>query len=260
MYFGSMTFRAFTLLGISLSSIAGLFLSMQTLRLGQPAEISSGRQSNSGDSALNVSLLCPCNGGKIVRPELLMFCANPIGISVELFSDKNCYSVWEGRVTAIVRMPDGNGSLVIVRHGNLLSVYLPLDTLCVKKDEVIKAHQKIGRVAENAETDFLKDESGKTLLGKPGSSSGKPGKTGKWIFTFQLWKGQEKLDAAEYIPCLNLNAEQVQKSIRMTNEPENSKCGTSEKKKFGCCIEPSDAAIEKVRRASLKRDSLIKAN
>lgn len=82
-------------------------------------------------------------------------------------------AVFEGEVTGIAVSPTG-GKLVIIRHGEYLSVYSNLADVVVKTGDKISVKQNIGKVLHN-------DDEGKSSL------------------NFQLWKGQKTMDPASWL-------------------------------------------------------------
>lgn len=82
-------------------------------------------------------------------------------------------AVFEGEVTGIAVSPTG-GKLVIIRHGEYLSVYSNLGDVVVKTGDKISVKQNIGKVLHN-------EDEGKSSL------------------NFQLWKGQKTMDPALWL-------------------------------------------------------------
>ena len=66
-----------------------------------------------------------------------VYIATPVG--------SDAISVFEGQVTQVFSIP-GSNSAVIVRHGNFLTVYANLTNLYVKRFQMVKRGQKLGRV------------------------------------------------------------------------------------------------------------------
>lgn len=77
---------------------------------------------------------------------------NNNGIDIATTRGASVRSVFEGEVTGITNIP-GAGWLVIVRHGDYLTVYANLDDVQVKTGDKVKTKQIIGRVLTNAEND-----------------------------------------------------------------------------------------------------------
>jgi septal ring factor EnvC (AmiA/AmiB activator) len=82
-------------------------------------------------------------------------------------------AVFEGEVTAISISPTG-GKLVIIRHGEYLSVYSNISDITVKTGEKVSLKQSIGTVLHN-------EEEGKSSL------------------NLQIWKGQKTMDPADWL-------------------------------------------------------------
>lgn len=81
-------------------------------------------------------------------------------------------AVFEGEVTSIAVQPTG-GTLVIIRHGEYLSVYCNLKDVLVKTGQKVNVKQAIGTVME--------DDEGKTSM------------------NFQIWKGQKTMDPGGWL-------------------------------------------------------------
>lgn len=82
-------------------------------------------------------------------------------------------AVFEGEVTAISISPTG-GKLVIIRHGEYLSVYSNITDVTVKTGEKVILKQTIGTVLHN-------EDEGKSSL------------------NLQVWKGQKTMDPADWL-------------------------------------------------------------
>ena len=82
-------------------------------------------------------------------------------------------AVFEGEVTAISISPIG-GKLVIIRHGEYLSVYSNISDVSVKIGEKVSLKQSIGTVLHN-------EDEGKSSL------------------NLQIWKGQKTMDPADWL-------------------------------------------------------------
>ncbi|MFN6037006.1 MAG: murein hydrolase activator EnvC family protein, partial [Bacteroidota bacterium] len=86
----------------------------------------------------------------------------------------NARSIFGGEVTLIAPMPDGDSKIVIVRHGNYLSVYTNLQKVNVKQGDKVTLKQNIGEILYSSET-------GGTTL------------------NLQIWKGQTKLNPEDWL-------------------------------------------------------------
>lgn len=93
---------------------------------------------------------------------------NNNGIDITTNNGSLTRAVFDGEVTGIANIP-GAGQLVIIRHGDFLSVYANLKDVYVKSGEKIKTKQNIGSII------FDEDDS-------------------KTVLHFEIWKGQTKLD------------------------------------------------------------------
>ncbi len=82
-------------------------------------------------------------------------------------------AVFDGEVTSIAVSPTG-GKLVIIRHGEYLSVYCNLSDVLVKTGQKVSIKQIIGTVMHNEEED-------------------------KTSFNFQVWKGQKTMDPGGWL-------------------------------------------------------------
>lgn len=117
-------------------------------------ELSGSFESNKG------RLLFPVSGQyKIVRPfgrhkhpELKYVQTDNGGIDIEVPSGTNARTVFDGKVSAIFRQ-DGFNTIVMVRHGNYLTIYVNLSEIYVSNGESVKANQKIGKIFSDPEDD-----------------------------------------------------------------------------------------------------------
>jgi septal ring factor EnvC (AmiA/AmiB activator) len=94
---------------------------------------------------------------------------------IEICSSKNAMArcIFDGEVTSVAVAPTG-GKLVIIRHGEYLSVYTNLSDVNVKVGEKIKMKQNIGVVMSD------EDET-------------------KSAMNFQIWKGQKTMDPSGWL-------------------------------------------------------------
>ncbi len=95
------------------------------------------------------------------------------GIDIEVPKGTNARAVFQGVVSSIFVI-DGNKVAIIVRHGNYLTVYSNLIHLRVKKGQKVKAHQILGKVADDS---FSKKET----------------------LNFQVWHERHKLNPQKWI-------------------------------------------------------------
>lgn len=85
------------------------------------------------------------NFGTNELPELSKVKVDNLGIDIEVPRGTNARSVFEGVVSSIFRL-DGYNNIVIVRHGEYLTVYAGIDALAVKKGDKVKAGQNLGSI------------------------------------------------------------------------------------------------------------------
>ena len=105
-----------------------------------------------------------------VHPHPLMPDVNVSNNGVDISTSKGALAraVFEGEVTGVANIP-GSGKVVIVRHGEYLSVYANLNEVYVKTGERVTTKQNIGSV-------IFDEDAAKTEI------------------HLEIWKGQEKLD------------------------------------------------------------------
>lgn len=104
------------------------------------------------------NLLFPVSGHyKIVRPfgrhqhpDLPHVTTDNGGIDIEVAPGGNARAVFAGTVSAIFRQP-GFNTIVMVRHGNYLTIYANLSDILVKNGDTLKQGQTIGRVYSDPE-------------------------------------------------------------------------------------------------------------
>lgn len=95
------------------------------------------------------------------------------GVEICATKGTQARAVFEGEVTGIAVSPTG-GKLVIIRHGEYLSVYSNLDEVLVKTGQKVNVKQPIGTVL------FDEDE-------------------GKTSMNLQIWKGQKTMDPGGWL-------------------------------------------------------------
>lgn len=86
------------------------------------------------------------NFGTNELPEISKVKVDNLGIDIEVPKGAKARSVFEGVVSSIFRL-DGYNNIVIVRHGEYLSVYAGIDALSVRKGDKVKAGQQLGAVS-----------------------------------------------------------------------------------------------------------------
>lgn len=108
---------------------------------------------SSSDFAANKGRLrYPVNPHNIVRrfgrqqhPVHKQVMTDNAGIDMETSSGATVMSVFDGEVSAIF-CPAGYNNVVLVRHGQYLTVYANLGTLAVRTGDKVKAGQSLGTV------------------------------------------------------------------------------------------------------------------
>ncbi len=94
------------------------------------------------------------------------------GVDIATEKGQIARSVFDGEVTSTMTLPNYN-NVVIIRHGEYLTVYSNLDQLYVKKGDKVKTKQKIGMIQT--------DETGKTTM------------------HFELWYGKNLQNPEQWI-------------------------------------------------------------
>lgn len=92
------------------------------------------------------------NFGTYEHPELSKVKVDNLGIDIEVPAGAKARAVYEGVVSSIFRL-DGYHNIVIVRHGQYLTVYAGIDALTVKKGDKVKTGQTLGTVYSNQADD-----------------------------------------------------------------------------------------------------------
>lgn len=95
------------------------------------------------------------------------------GINILTSGGSNVRAVFNGTVTGIMSIPNLN-EVIIIRHGEYLSVYSNLETVYVKKGDKVKTKQSIGKV-------YTDPEESKTEL------------------HFELWEGKNLMDPSPWL-------------------------------------------------------------
>jgi murein hydrolase activator len=86
--------------------------------------------------------------GRHPHPVLAHVETNNNGVDITTTRGAAARAVFDGEVTGVTNIP-GSGWLVIVRHGDYLTVYAQLSEVSVKTGDKVKTKQAIGKVAEN---------------------------------------------------------------------------------------------------------------
>lgn len=109
--------------------------------------------------------------GEYEHPAIKGFMMYNNGIDICVNKGTQARAVFEGEVTSIAISPTG-GKLVIIRHGEYLSVYSNLGEVFVKQGDKVSIKQAIGTIIE---------EDGKTSM------------------NLQIWKGQKTMDPGGWL-------------------------------------------------------------
>lgn len=109
--------------------------------------------------------------GEYEHPAIKGFMMNNNGVEICVNKGTQARSVFEGEVTSIAISPTG-GKLIIIRHGEYLSVYSNIGEVFVKQGDKVSIKQTIGTIL---------DEDGKTSM------------------NLQIWKGQKTMDPSGWL-------------------------------------------------------------
>ncbi|MBL7937325.1 MAG: peptidoglycan DD-metalloendopeptidase family protein [Bacteroidia bacterium] len=109
--------------------------------------------------------------GEYEHPAIKGFMMNNNGVEICANKGTQARSIFEGEVTSIAISPTG-GKLIIIRHGEYLSVYSNIGDVFVKQGEKVSIKQAIGTIL---------DEDGKTSM------------------NLQIWKGQKTMDPSGWL-------------------------------------------------------------
>lgn len=114
-----------------------------------------------------------------ISPELPDIMDENLGIDAHVANGATANAVYEGEVLKVYDRTNTPGfrNIVVLRHGDYLTVYANLETLAVKSGQKVKQGQSLGTVG----SDF--DDSSYGLI------------------HFELWKNQTHLDPAAWIVC-----------------------------------------------------------
>jgi septal ring factor EnvC (AmiA/AmiB activator) len=111
--------------------------------------------------------------GEHEHPAIKGFVMFNNGVEICATKGTQARAVFEGEVTGIAVSPTG-GKLVIIRHGEYLSVYSNLEDVMVKTGQKVSIKQAIGTVMHN-------EDEGKTSM------------------NLQIWKGQKTMDPSGWL-------------------------------------------------------------
>lgn len=148
------------------STAAKSSASSPAARAALDAEAEADRKLSGSFVANKGRLLFPVAGRyRIVRgfglqnhPELKHVKTNNSGIDIEVNPGTDARAIFAGRVSAIFRLP-GYENIVMVRHGDYISLYANLEKVYVSKGQEVNAGQNIGRILTAPE-----DEGGATTF------------------------------------------------------------------------------------------------
>tara|TARA_R110001583_G_scaffold74459_2_gene206311 strand:- start:11521 stop:12738 length:1218 start_codon:yes stop_codon:yes gene_type:complete len=111
--------------------------------------------------------------GKHAHPVLKYVRVNNDGIDITTKPQSDCRAIFKGEVTHILSMP-GLNMVVIVKHGEYMTVYSNLAKVTVKKGDVVSSKEKIGVV-------YTDEKESQTIL------------------KFQMWKSTTKLNPSTWL-------------------------------------------------------------
>lgn len=114
------------------------------------------------------------NFGTNTHPGLSSVKVNNSGIDIEVPKGSSARAVFNGTVSSIFRL-EGYHNIVIVRHGEYLTVYAGIDALNVKKGDKVSTNQPLGQIFSDP------DDGGRTVL------------------HFEIRREKEKLNPLEWI-------------------------------------------------------------
>jgi septal ring factor EnvC (AmiA/AmiB activator) len=115
--------------------------------------------------------------GKQSHPVIKGIIINNNGIDISTNSTSLVRSVFTGEVSKIFTIK-GSNFIVILRHGNYLTVYQNLENVSVKVGEKVKTQQVIGKVFSDENANFA-------------------------VLHFELWQELNKLNPADWIKNFN---------------------------------------------------------
>jgi murein DD-endopeptidase MepM/ murein hydrolase activator NlpD len=113
------------------------------------------------------------NFGEHSHPEIQSIKIKNNGIDILTHQGANARSVFDGEVTRVMSVPNFN-NVVIVRHGDFLTVYSNLSTVFVEPGAMVETKQEIGTI-------YTDQVHTKTKL------------------HFEIWQGKHLLDPIEWI-------------------------------------------------------------
>jgi len=111
--------------------------------------------------------------GEQEHPTIKGFMINNNGVEIATGKGAGARAVFAGVVTGVTSIP-GQGKIVLIRHGEYVSVYSNMDDVTVKAGDKVAVKQNIGTVAYN------NDDNRTSIM-------------------FQIWKGQKILNPEEWL-------------------------------------------------------------
>lgn len=112
--------------------------------------------------------------GQHRHPDLKYVKVNNNGIDIEAQAGASARAIFDGKVSAVFPQ-DGYHTVVMIRHGKYLSIYVNLSEIYVRKGDSLKAGQAIGKIYSDP------DDGGRTIL------------------HFEVRKEREKLDPQQWV-------------------------------------------------------------
>lgn len=112
--------------------------------------------------------------GQHRHPDLKYVKVNNNGIDIEAKPGASARAIFDGKVSAVFPQ-DGYHTVVMVRHGKYLSIYVNLSEIYVRKGDTLKAGQAIGKIYSDP------DDGGRTIL------------------HFEVRKERDKLDPQQWV-------------------------------------------------------------
>ena len=111
--------------------------------------------------------------GKQKHPVLAGVNIENNGIEIATEAQGSCRSIFNGKVSSILTMPNGT-KVVMIRHGEYISVYSNLGEVFIEKGQEVNTKENIGIV-------YTSKQEGATVI------------------DFQLWKSSEKLNPQSWL-------------------------------------------------------------
>ena len=83
--------------------------------------------------------------GRTKHPRIPSLEVQNSGIDIEAAGEATARAVFDGEVTSVFRI-DGYQNIVILRHGEYLTVYAGLDRITVRKGDKVRTGQRLGHI------------------------------------------------------------------------------------------------------------------